>query len=282
MYKLICIDLDGTLLDDGKDVSKENAEIINRVCEQTEVIPVITTGRPYLCAEHIGNIVGKNFTNYIIAANGGIIRDNKKGIDIKRENISSENVRKVMDIAEKYNFKVIIDTGEEVYDDTGSGGTLYKKIGHPVYHIENLMEKLRTEDISGYNITLTGKIENLIKATEEFKEMGTVEPTPICEYKIKTGMETLERTYIDILPKGVTKKDGIIKLAEYLNVKKEEIMVIGDGGNDLPMFDVAGLKVAMQNGLEIVRNSADYVTIGNNENGVAKAIKKFIFNEESN
>lgn len=51
------------------------------------------------------------------------------------------------------------------------------------------------------------------------------------------------------------------------------------GNNDIPMFEMAGLKIAMQNGEECIKEKADYITSSNNENGVANAIKKFVFNE---
>ena len=65
-----------------------------------------------------------------------------------------------------------------------------------------------------------------------------------------------------------------------MNIHKDEIIVIGDGGNDIPMFEMAGLKIAMSNSIDAVKEKADYITGNNNESGVAKAIKKFIFNEE--
>ena len=70
-----------------------------------------------------------------------------------------------------------------------------------------------------------------------------------------------------------------IKTPVIMLTAKSEIIAIGDGGNDIPMFEVSGLKIAMQNSIDIVKEKADYITSSNNESGVAKAIKKFIFNE---
>lgn len=83
--------------------------------------------------------------------------------------------------------------------------------------------------------------------------------------------------YIDIMKKGANKKNGILTLANYLGIKQEEIIVIGDGTNDIPMFKVAGLRVAMENADECLKQDADYITGNNNKSGVAEAIKKFIF-----
>ena len=65
-------------------------------------------------------------------------------------------------------------------------------------------------------------------------------------------------------------------LAEILGIRKEEIMVFGDADNDREMFDQAGFSVAMENGLDEMKAMADYVTASNREDGVAKAMEKFI------
>ena len=79
------------------------------------------------------------------------------------------------------------------------------------------------------------------------------------------------------MKKGCSKKNAIEILGNRLNIKQEEIIVMGDGGNDLPMFEGAGLKIAMANAEEYLKEKADFITASNNDSGVAKAIKKFIF-----
>ena len=82
------------------------------------------------------------------------------------------------------------------------------------------------------------------------------------------------------MKKCCSKKNAIQILAKELGIKQEEIIVMGDGGNDISMFECAGLKIAMENAEKYLKEKADFVTTSNNENGVAKAIQKFIFNEE--
>ena len=79
--------------------------------------------------------------------------------------------------------------------------------------------------------------------------------------------------------KDCNKKNAIKKVMDKFGVNHDEIIVIGDGGNDLPMFDYAKLKIAMENGSEALKQKADYITDTNNNDGVAKAIRKFIFEE---
>lgn len=282
MYKMIVIDLDGTLLNDEKEVSKENIDMINKAYLEKGVISVIATGRSYMCAEHIANIAGESFSQYIIASTGSIIKDNKKGIDLNKQCITNESIVEIIEIAKKYNFKYIIDIGSKVI----ANGRLVnqeklEKIGQPYEIREDIISYFKNNNISGITITIIGKEQELIELKEKLSEMKDLEITDICKsIDVKEDKTKEVVSYIDIISKGVTKQKAIKILANYLNINKDEIIVIGDGGNDIPMFETAGLKIAMANSIEIVKQKADYITSNNNENGVAKAIRKFIFNEE--
>ena len=80
------------------------------------------------------------------------------------------------------------------------------------------------------------------------------------------------------MPAGVTKAFALERLAQKLNIKVEEIMALGDANNDLEMLKFAGLGIAMGNASDYVKSLADNVTDSNDENGVAKAIEKYLLN----
>ncbi|MGL5353754.1 MAG: HAD-IIB family hydrolase, partial [Clostridium sp.] len=85
---------------------------------------------------------------------------------------------------------------------------------------------------------------------------------------------------IEINYKAVSKGRAVKALAEYYGIGAEEIMCIGDNENDISMINYAGLGVAMGNAIDSVKEISDYITSSNNDNGVSKAIEKFIINEE--
>ena len=103
--------------------------------------------------------------------------------------------------------------------------------------------------------------------------------SPISEYRKKDEEVDIREYYFDVMKKGVNKKNAIKKVMDKFGANHDEIIVIGDGGNDLPMFEYAKLKIAMENGSNALKQKADYITDTNNNDGVAKAIKKLIFNE---
>ena len=88
---------------------------------------------------------------------------------------------------------------------------------------------------------------------------------------IKTRSNLLE-----FMPKGVTKAFGLDHLAQYLGMTSDEVMALGDEENDLSMIEYAGMGVAMANAVEKVRQAADYITLSNEQDGVAKAVEKFV------
>ena len=282
MYKMIIIDLDGTLLNDQKEISKEDADMINRAYKEKGVQCVIATGRTYMCAEHIASLVGEGLSQYIIASTGAEIRDNKNNINLNKQCISNSDTIKILEAIQKYNFRCSIDISSKVIANSRlANQEILVKIGQVFEEKKNLLDYVKNNILESISFTLIGDEGDLLKIKKELMVMDKLEITELCEATdIKNGKKEIVK-YIDIISKGATKKHAINVLADYLNIKKEEIIVIGDGGNDIPMFEMAGLKVAMSNSLEIVKEKADYITDSNNESGVAKAIKKFIFSEDN-
>ena len=281
MYKMVIIDLDGTLLNDQKEVSKEDAYMINKAYREKGTICVIATGRSYICAKHLADIVGEGLSQYIIASTGSEIRDIKNNLYLNKQHISNEKTIKILECVQKYNFRCNVDISSKVISNSRLvNQEILDKIGQKYEIRENLLEYFTTNNIDSISFTIIGDEENLLKLKKELTTIEDIEITELCKATDmkKSGKEIV--TYIDIMSKGATKKNAIKILANYLNIKKDEIIVIGDGGNDLPMFEIAGLKVAMSNSLNVVKEKADYITGSNNESGVAKAIKKFIFNKD--
>ena len=87
------------------------------------------------------------------------------------------------------------------------------------------------------------------------------------------------RNNLEINAMGADKGSALLRLANHLGIGRTETMAFGDGENDLSMIECAGFGVAMENGEEVVKAAADYITITNNEAGVAKAIRQFVLKQ---
>ena len=82
------------------------------------------------------------------------------------------------------------------------------------------------------------------------------------------------------MPLGIKKSAGLQRLMDVLHIGREELLACGDAHNDLPMMELAGLSVAMENAYDNVKAAADYITRSNNDDGVAYAIQKFVLDEQ--
>lgn len=82
--------------------------------------------------------------------------------------------------------------------------------------------------------------------------------------------------FLEILPAGIDKAYGLQKLIDVLGIKREEVIACGDGYNDITMVKFAGLGVAMGNAVEQTKAAADYITLSNDDDGVAAVVEKFI------
>ena len=283
MYKMVIIDLDGTLLNDQKEVSKKDAYVINKAYKEKKTICVIGTGRSYMCANYIASIVGEGLSQYIIASTGSEILDVKNERYLNKQCISNKNTIKILEYVKKYNLRCSANISSKVVSNSRLvNQEILDKIGEKYEIIENLLEYFTTNNVECISLSVIGNEENLLKIKKELTTIEEIETTELCKTIDMKENEKEIVTYIDIITKGATKKNAIKILADYLKIKKDEIIVIGDGGNDLPMFETAGLKVAMSNSLDIVKEKADYVTGSNNESGVAKAIMKFVRGKKKN
>ena len=85
-----------------------------------------------------------------------------------------------------------------------------------------------------------------------------------------------EPYFLELVPLGIDKAQSLTVLLEKLDMKREEMVAVGDGFNDLSMIQFAGLGVAMANAQDVVKEAADYVTLSNEEDGVAAVVEKFL------
>ena len=273
MYKMLVTDLDGTLLDDYKEIPEKNIDVINRLHEKFGIIPVIATARPLEVAKYIADKGGAAFKSYIIATNGAILMDLIRGEYLINRSLSSEQIKSLIDICKKMGLEYeFMTTKCEVADAKYS----YRRVVDPMY--DNMGVPFNYQyDLESYISNLQESIPLFaVNGTEEelkkcYSALANIQGLQISKPCIRTTPEIDGRVetlaYYDIMREGVTKASAIAKLAEYLGIKKEEIIAIGDGGNDVEMLQAAGLKVAMKNATSALKEIADFITIEDNNAG---------------
>lgn len=292
MYKMLVLDLDGTLLDDYKEIPNKNIEEINKLNKDFGIIPVIATARPLEVARYIANKGGDAFQSYIIATNGAILMDIQKEEYLINKSLLPEQVKELVEVCKRnaleYEF---MTTQHEVADIKYAYrrviDPMYDNIGVPFNYQSDLEDYISNTQDSIPLFAINGTKKELENCLYEFKNINGIQISGECTRttpEIDGRIDTI--CYYDIMRQGVTKASAIEVLANHLNIKKEEIIAVGDGGNDIEMLQVAGLKIAMKNATKKLKEIADFVTqVDNNEGGVGRmmnVIYKALEHEKEN
>ncbi len=281
-YELVAIDIDGTLLDNDEQISKENIDAINR-CEKNGVKVCICTGRN---VRNTIKIAKKLKTGApFVCSDGAIFYDTKKNKVIVEKKFSKETLEKLVRIANEFNLYMEFNTRSkyikyvknvelEKFSYGEVAKTLKQRLSHyfikRVRYVKNI-DIFLIENKNDINQFLIGGDEEEV---EKFKEKISG-----VEFEDVDIRYDLWENYIFVVCKGCTKAHGLDILSEHFNVSIENMIAIGDQMNDIDMIKRAGLGVAMGNAHEEIKKNANVVTKTNLESGVAYAINKYIFGE---
>lgn len=277
-YKMMCIDMDGTLLGKGRKISEES-KIALRKAREKGVQIVITTGRLYNNAAYFSELVGVD--SPVIGANGAIIREKRSNEIIYRSSFNEKITKKILELANKYRIVLHFHTVSSIISNSYVSTTV-ARIVLPGRNHEDFKVNLRTikgkekwlKALEKYSAKVTKIIvfSTSAKRMEEFrKEIGKIDEITY----FTSGNKSME-----INMKEVSKGNAVKILADYYGIKREEVICIGDNENDVSMIEYAGLGIAMGNAIPKLKKIADYVTDTNKNDGVRKAVEKFILREE--
>lgn len=271
MYKLIVSDMDGTLLNNDHMVSEGNKTTLKELIHNN-IHVAIATGRIYPSAKTYAKQLG--ILTPVIACNGAIIRNLENDEILYESNIKKEDALKVLEMTKENNLCTYFYTSDTFYADRIEKH--FKK-----YYEKNA--SLKEEERLDMRI-----VENAYKHIENSEEhiykMVIIDEDQEVLSDIRKKLEKIDsievsKSYIhniEIMNKGVSKGNAVDYLAKSLGVKQEEVICFGDHENDMSMIEYAGLGVAMGNAEEMVKKIANYVTDTNNQDGVSKAIRKFV------
>lgn len=267
MYKMIAIDLDGTLLTDELIIPPKTVNTIQKAVEIGTIV-TIATGRMFTSAKIIAQQLGINVP--LITYQGAIIKDVYETEVIYERLIPPDISQALVKIA------------------------LQKKIHLQVYQDDLLYCAVENDELISYaeDVKVPYTIEtNLVKlATRGFtKALFIGEPDRL--YALQDELRILfgdrahiaksKERYLEVTHPEANKGSALLYLAERLGIDASEIIGIGDNYNDIELLNTAGLGIAMGNGVRELRRRADYITLTNNEEGVEHAIEKFVLEPAS-
>lgn len=269
-YKLLVLDVDGTLLNEEKVISKRTLSALLKV-QQTGVRIALASGRPTYGLLPIAKSLELGlYGGFILSYNGSQIINAKNGEILFERRINPEMIPYIEKKAVKNNFALF------------------------TYHDDTLL----TNSPDNVHVREEAALNNLKIITEE--EFSTAIDFAPCKCMLVsddeealTGLENhwkkrldgvldvfrSEPYFLEVVPCSVDKANTLAVLLEYLGIQRDEVMAIGDGVCDVTMIQMAGTGVAMGNSVESVKICADYTTDTNANDGVAQAVEKLILTE---
>ena len=269
-YKLLGFDLDGTILTGEKKLTARTKRALEEAIAQGMIV-LPATGRPFSgIPKEIMEVKG---IRYALTSNGARIVDAKDGSVVYEKPVPKKITEKILDIYDKY------DTLQEIY---------FQGVGYISEHDLQRVDQMMESPAMAEYVRSTRKVVKNIRETarqlpggDKVHAIFADQSEKMCALREleQMGQVTVTRALsnnIEVNAEGVDKGKGMLKLAELLGIRREEMIVFGDGWNDISMIHEAGCGVAMGNAQEAVKEAADLVTDSNEEDGVAKIIEKIL------
>lgn len=288
MYKLIAIDLDGTLLNSYGEITSKNKEAIKYAIDKGVEI-VLASGRDPQTMQKMSIELG--IKKFLIAGNGACIYDIQKEQNIYENFIEKETALKIIKICKENSifFNIYTSRGViteslnynvKVFNNENNYKPNNKRTNIEI--VNNIYTYLEENELKILKIIICDEskiiFNNIIEKLKNIKAVEVLDVEHMSKKVIKTGTEEyqIEYFYTEVTNKNANKWTAIQYLANNLGIQNEEIICIGDNINDLEMVKKAGLGIAMKNSALEKQNIADFITDDNNSSGVGNAIYKYI------
>lgn len=269
-YKLLVLDVDGTLLNDAKEITKRTLAALLKV-QQMGVRIVLASGRPtYGLLPLAKSLELKSYGGYLLSYNGCQVISASNGEVLLERRINPEMLPYLEKKAHKNNFAIFTYHDDTIITNDPENEHIRREAelnNQRIIKEENFSIAI---DFAPCKCMLVSDDEaSLIALEEHWKK------------HLNGALDVFrsEPYFLEVVPCSIDKANALGALMEQLEVKREEVIVIGDGVCDVTMIQLAGMGVAMGHSLDSVKACADYVTASNEEDGVAQAVEKIIIAE---
>lgn len=265
-YKMIVLDLDGTLTNSKKEMTPRTRETL--LCAERQGLRIVlASGRPtYGITALAEELDLKDFGGYILAFNGGRITDCATGKVVFDQPLDPTVVPPLYDAVKAAGMEML------TYQDEVIAAT--KKANKYVLH-EAFINKMPVVEYDDFIHQVRYPINKCLVVGD---------PAPLHDLELRLGEAFKGRMdayrsagfFLECVPPGIDKAHSLERLFDIVGVSRDEVIACGDGYNDQSMIRFAGLGVAMANAPKDIQDTADYITYSNEEDGVAHVVEKFV------
>ena len=265
-YKLIDMDLDGTLNNDQKIITEKTKAAL-MAAQKQGIRLALASARPSPGLFRERDILGlQDYNGILMSYNGGRIVDAATGKVLFQTSMELTETKQVLRQLESLPVTPILDDGAQFYVTDKNGFKVdyeCRNNNMVCQEVGNLADFLRFAPIKILMSVQPEEIADIQRQIAGFlPESLTVVQTAAF--------------YLEVIPKVINKGQGIRDICSVLGISAAEVIAFGDAQNDIPMLRAAGMGVAMGNAAEAVKQAADMVTLSNNEDGIAAALEKLL------
>lgn len=263
-YKLIALDLDGTLKNSENKITPKTLEALRKVQKQGVHI-VLASGRPTPGLRHdMKALELDSHDGYLLSYNGARVVNAETKETIYAQELSLDDAKSIIAKAKELKLQINTYTDDELIAESPIGKYVNVEanlIDLPIKTVPSIEDALPNPL---YKLLLSETPEYVASVVDEvanaFPDLAIYRSAPF---------------FIECMANGIDKANSLDHLAKHLGISKDEVMAFGDGYNDMPMIQYAGLGVAMANAVDGVKEAADYVTLSNDEDGIAYVLEKY-------
>lgn len=265
-WKLIAMDLDGTLNNDEKRITDKTRQALMDA-QKRGIRLALASARPSPGLYKERDILHlQDYGGILMSYNGGRIVDAATGSVLFETAMDIGKTKEILRKLESLPVTPILDDGKQFY--------VTDKEGFKVdYECRN-------------NNMVCTEVDNLADflCFAPIKILMAVDPEILQEVQKKIAgflpedLQVVQTApfYLEVIPKSINKGQGIVDVCKTLGIRTEEVIAFGDAENDIPMLRSAGMGIAMSNAADAVKAAADYVTLTNNEDGIAVALVRLL------
>ena len=261
-YKLLAVDMDGTLLDPNKTIRAGNIAAVKKAVD-AGVIFTIVTGRPLQGVEKYRHLLWPNAP--LITYNGAMVFDPQSKAVLYEKTLEDQAAAEIITLGKQWDTNLFIWSGGKVH----------------VFE-ENEQSNYYASHSGSIPVLITDEDALIRQGITKILWMDAAARVEAHQRNLQTGLTgnvtycTSSPQFLEFFHSDVSKGNAVKFLSEYCNISPSEIITIGDEMNDISMLEYAGLGIAMDNAKDEVKAHADFVTLSNAEDGVAHVIDRFL------
>ena len=273
-YQVIALDMDGTVLNDKKEVGQRTRAAIHKALAAGREV-VFCTGRSY--AEMGGILQEFPYMHYLCGESGALLYDLKKNVPLKLLSIPEREISRIREtIAGRDIMPHFISEGRSIVNCAQLRRMEYYQMG--AYQSAYLRTAIEVTDVFQMAEEEKCSVEKInlfhTNSKEREKTRKDLEQQQLFLTMVDSEISSLECT-----SQGVSKATGLNALCSELGISLEQVIMVGDADNDCEALRAAGLSVAMGNANRRVKTLCDVQVADNNHDGCAQAIEKYLFGE---